>query len=119
MILVNAENVYPIEVEYRLDAHPALVESAVVPAEDRLTGQAVQAVVVVGDEPVLSEGDLETWCRETLAPYETPTRWEFRREPLPRNPSGKILKGLLVGRDENRFDDGADSKSKADTGETK
>ena len=65
----------------------------------------------------LLEGDLEAWCRETLASYKVPTRWELRSEPLPRNPSGKILKGLLVGRDENRFDDGADPD--AGMGETK
>jgi acyl-CoA synthetase (AMP-forming)/AMP-acid ligase II len=117
MILVNAENVYPVEVEYRLDAHPAVVESAVVPAEDPLTGQAVRAVIVVGGQAMPKKGDLEAWCRETLASYKVPTRWEFRSEPLPRNPSGKILKGLLVGRDENRFDDGADPD--AGMGETK
>ena len=107
MILVNAENVYPIEVEYRLDAHPGVVESAVVPAPDPLTGQAVKAVVVVGAGAPPSENDLESWCRESLAPYKVPTRWECRREPLPRNPSGKVLKGLLLGRDENRFEGGA------------
>ena len=47
MILVNAENVFPTEVEYRLDAHPDVRESAVIGVDDPTTGQAIRAVVVV------------------------------------------------------------------------
>ncbi|MBW2499517.1 MAG: acyl--CoA ligase [Deltaproteobacteria bacterium] len=108
MILVNAENVYPIEIEYRLDAHPAVLESAVVPVDDSLTGQAVKAVVVVGDESPSAE-ELEAWCRETLASYKIPTHWDFRRERLPRNPTGKILKNILQGSEASRFEDGTAS----------
>lgn len=97
MILVNAENVYPIEVEYRLDAHPAVIESAVVPVDDPLTGQAVMAVIVIGAGEAPSADELESWCRETLARYKVPTRWSFRRDRLPRNPTGKVLKSLLPG----------------------
>ena len=95
MILVNAENVYPIEVEYRLDAHPRVIESAVVPVDDPLTGQAVMAVIVVGDGEAPSEDELASWCRETLAHYKVPARWVFRRDRLPRNPTGKVLKSAL------------------------
>lgn len=109
MILVNAENVYPIEVEYRLDAHPGVIESAVVPVDDPLTGQAVKAVVVVGDGGAPGEDEFESWCRETLAPYKVPTRWELRRDRLPRNPTGKVLKGMLVGGEGSRFVDASHS----------
>ena len=78
MILVNAENVYPIEIEYRLDAHPGVIESAVVPVDDPLTGQAVKAVVVIDDDETPSVDELESWCRETLAAYKVPVRWELR-----------------------------------------
>ena len=109
MILVNAENVYPIEIEYRLDAHPAVIESAVVPVDDPLTGQAVMAVIVVGDDAVPNADDLAAWCRETLAPFKVPTRWEFRRDRLPRNPTGQVMKNTLLGKDDNRFVDGSKS----------
>jgi acyl-CoA synthetase (AMP-forming)/AMP-acid ligase II len=112
MILVNAENVYPIEIEYRLDAHPGVIESAVVPVDDPLTGQAVKAVVVVGEEAPTSD-ELEAWCRETLAPYKIPTHWDFKCERLPRNPTGKILKNLLQGGEASHFDDGAASMPEA------
>jgi acyl-CoA synthetase (AMP-forming)/AMP-acid ligase II len=97
MILVNAENVYPIEVEYRLDAHPGVIESAVVPVDDPLTGQAVMAVIVIGEGEAPGADELEAWCRKTLAPYKVPTRWTFRRERLPRNATGKVLKSMLQG----------------------
>ncbi len=109
MILVNAENVYPIEVEYRLDAHPGVIESAVVAVDDPLTGQAVKAVVVIDDAETPSTDEFVTWCRETLAPYKVPTRWDFRRDRLPRNPTGKVLKGMLVGNESDRFVDGSRS----------
>jgi acyl-coenzyme A synthetase/AMP-(fatty) acid ligase len=32
----------------------------------------------------------------TMTGYEVPTQWEFRAEPLPRNPSGKVLERELV-----------------------
>ena len=79
----------------------------------------MKAIVVVDDAPPTSEQDLEAWCRETLAPYKVPTRWELRRDPLPRNPSGKILKGMLLGRDEHRFDDGEETASAASLGGAK
>jgi acyl-CoA synthetase (AMP-forming)/AMP-acid ligase II len=103
MILVNAENVYPVEVEYRLEAHPGVREAAVIGVDDELTGMAVKAVVVPEPGAVLRERELADWVGETLAGYKVPTRWEIRSEPLPRNPSGKILKNVLRGEAESAF----------------
>jgi acyl-CoA synthetase (AMP-forming)/AMP-acid ligase II len=97
MILVNAENVYPVEIEYRLEAHPGVREAAVIGVDDELTGMAVKAIVVPEPGAVLDPHELSVWVGETLAAYKVPTHWEIRREPLPRNPSGKILKNVLRG----------------------
>ncbi len=96
MILVNAENVFPTEIEFRLDAHAAVRESAVIGVDDALTGQAIRAIVVVDADEVVGEEDLRGWCRDALAGYKVPTQWEIRHEPLPRNASGKILKRELA-----------------------
>lgn len=96
MMLVNAENVFPTEVEHRLDAHPAVVESAVFGVDDDRTGQAIRAVVVVRPGAPLDPDELARWCRDALAAYKTPTQWEIRTDPLPRNASGKILKRDLA-----------------------
>ena len=92
MILVSAENVSPTEVEYRLDEHPEVQEVAVLAVDDALTGDAVCAVVVVAPGSGVTEEGLEAWCREALAHYKVPTRWHLGAEPLPRTPSGKVVK---------------------------
>jgi acyl-CoA synthetase (AMP-forming)/AMP-acid ligase II len=92
MILVNAENVFPTEIEYRLDAHPEVRESAVIGVDDALTGQAIRAFVVVGEGARVLADDLRAWCREAMPGYKVPTQWVIRSAPLPRNPSGKVQK---------------------------
>jgi acyl-CoA synthetase (AMP-forming)/AMP-acid ligase II len=103
MILKNAENVYPAEIENRLEKHPAVREAAVYGVDHPESGQEVKAVIVPepGAEPDPSE--LGRWCGETLAAYKVPTLWEIRAEPLPRNPSGKILKNVLAGEAPSAF----------------
>ena len=95
MILRNAENIYPIEIEYRLDAHPSVAESAVFGVEHPEMGQEVKAVVVLNEDAATDPDDLAEWCKEMLAPYKIPTLWEIRPTPLPRNPAGKIVKREL------------------------
>jgi acyl-CoA synthetase (AMP-forming)/AMP-acid ligase II len=92
MILVNAENVSPTEVEYRLEAHPQVIEAAVLAVDDPLTGDAVCAVVVVAPGSAPSSEELDAWCRQSLAHYKVPTRWIVTNEALPRTPSGKVVK---------------------------
>ncbi len=95
MILRNAENIYPIEIEYRLDAHPSVSESAVYGVEHPEMGQEVKAVVVPADGAAANPEDLAQWCEEVLAPYKIPTLWEIRPDPLPRNAAGKVVKREL------------------------
>ena len=99
LIIRGGENIYPAEIEQRLDAHPAVAESAVVGVEHRELGQEVKAVVVVGEEP--PDGDLvaelRAWVAATLADIKVPAHWELRTEPLPRNATGKILKQVVQG----------------------
>lgn len=106
MILHNGENVYPVEIEYRLDEHPDVHEVAVYGLDDPQTGQAVAASVVLMPGREMDESDLSTWCAQTLSAYKVPTRWELRTEPLPRNAAGKVVKGALTGeREFTAYDD--------------
>jgi long-chain acyl-CoA synthetase len=97
MILRSAENIYPIEVEQRLDAHPAVVESAVVGVDHPVHGQEVKAIVVVADGVEVTDEELARFAGEALAAYKVPTVWERRQEALPRNAAGKVLKTVLLG----------------------
>jgi acyl-CoA synthetase (AMP-forming)/AMP-acid ligase II len=103
MILKNAENVYPAEVENRLEQHPAVREAAVYGVDHPEWGQEVKAVVVAEAGATLDPDELAGFCGETLAAYKVPTKWDLRSEPLPRNPSGKILKNVLAGDAQNAF----------------
>jgi acyl-CoA synthetase (AMP-forming)/AMP-acid ligase II len=96
LIFVSAENVYPSEVENRLEEHPSVLESCVVGIDDPVTGQAVKAFVVLPEEVTTDAEQLATWCREGLPPYKVPTAWDLRTERLPRNPAGKILRTALL-----------------------
>jgi acyl-CoA synthetase (AMP-forming)/AMP-acid ligase II len=95
MILVNAENVSPTEVEYVLEEHPAVAEAAVFAVDDDVTGDAVCAVLSLVPGATVTPGDLADRCRAKLARYKVPTRWFLRTDPLPRTPSGKLIKAQL------------------------
>jgi acyl-CoA synthetase (AMP-forming)/AMP-acid ligase II len=97
MILRSGENIYPIEVEQRLDAHPAVRESAVLGVDHPVHGQEVKAIVVPAPGATLDPDELAVFAAESLAAYKVPTVWEVRDEPLPRNASGKVLKTVLIG----------------------
>ena len=99
LIIRGGENIYPTEIEQRLDAHPAVAESAVVGVEHRELGQEVKAVVVITDERPAADliPELESWVSDTLADIKVPAHWELRTEPLPRNATGKILKQVVQG----------------------
>ena len=99
LIIRGGENIYPAEIEQRLDAHPAVAESAVIGVEHRELGQEVKAVVVVNEEPPDEDlvPELSAWVAATLADIKVPAHWELRTEPLPRNATGKILKQVVQG----------------------
>ena len=95
MILRSGENIYPVEIEHRLSAHPAVAEVAVVGVDHDVLGQEVKAVVVTAPGVTIDPVELAAWTREGLATYKVPSQWEVRRTPLPRNAAGKVLKQLL------------------------
>ncbi len=103
LILRGGENVYPVEIEQRLEAHPDVQEAAVVGVEHEELGQEVKAIVVPlpGRDPRPAE--LAAWVTERLAGFKVPAHFEIRREPLPRNATGKVLKSVLLGGGANPF----------------
>jgi O-succinylbenzoic acid--CoA ligase len=95
-IISGGENVAPSEVEAVLEAHPGVLEAAVVGQEDAQWGEAVTAIVVLRDGAVGDdEATLRAHCTAVLAPYKVPRRIILRAEPLPRTRSGKLLRREL------------------------
>lgn len=103
LILRGGENVYPFEIEQRLEAHPAVAEAAVIGVDHEELGQEVKAVVVFEQDHEIGSDDLQRWVADVLAYYKVPSQWETRREPLPRNATGKVLKNALRDAQDSMF----------------
>jgi len=95
MIVSGGENVYSVEVERALYAHPAVREAAVFGIPHDRWGEAVHAVVVLKDGAAATQEELVSHCRAVIAGYKCPRSIEFRQEPLPTTPVGKIRKNVL------------------------
>jgi acyl-CoA synthetase (AMP-forming)/AMP-acid ligase II len=95
MICRGGENVYCVEVENALAAHPAVFEVAVLGVPDEMMGEKVGAVIVPRPGHKLDVDDLITFARTQLADFKVPQYVATRSEPMPRNPGGKMLKPVL------------------------
>ncbi|HEY7893230.1 MAG TPA: AMP-binding protein [Solirubrobacteraceae bacterium] len=94
-IITGGENVAPTEVESVLEAHPAVLEAAVLGRSDEQWGEAVVAIVLVRDGH-WDAHELRAHCAKHLAPYKVPKRVHFTSTPLPRTRSGKLLRKDLA-----------------------
>jgi o-succinylbenzoate---CoA ligase len=94
-IVTGGENVAPAEVEAVLEAHPDVLEAAVIGRADPQWGEAVTAIVVTQRGSVIESEALRAHCALALAPYKVPKRILATSEPLARTPSGKLLRGEL------------------------
>jgi fatty-acyl-CoA synthase len=95
MIISGGINIYPKEIEDVISRIPGVLEVAVVGVPDERFGEAPVAVIVAAAEADVDVVAIEAACRERLAPFKCPRRFLVRAEPLPRNPTGKILKRVL------------------------
>ncbi|HZM90430.1 MAG TPA: AMP-binding protein [Blastocatellia bacterium] len=95
MICRGGENVYCVEVENALAAHPSVFEVAVIGVPDTMMGEKVGAVIVARPGKNLDVDDLISYARKHLADFKVPQYVAIRTEPIPRNPGGKMLKPVL------------------------
>ncbi|HTU79039.1 MAG TPA: AMP-binding protein [Solirubrobacteraceae bacterium] len=95
-IVSGGENVAPAEVQAVLEAHPQVLEAAVLGRSDPDWGEAVTAIVVARPGAVLDAGALRAHCVAALAPFKVPKRFVLTCEPLPRTSSGKLLRRELM-----------------------
>ncbi len=103
LIIRGGENIYPFEIEHRLDEHPDIVEATVFGIDDPVHGQEVKAVVVVRPGTALTADEVRAFCAESLASYKVPATVEIRTDPLPRTATGKVMKQVVAGDAESTF----------------
>ncbi|MGW3064989.1 FadD3 family acyl-CoA ligase [Streptomyces sp. NPDC001130] len=96
MFIVGGFNAYPAEIEQLLGMHPDVADAAVIGVPDPRLGEVAKAFVVRRPGSTLTSDDLIAWSRREMANYKVPRMVEFVAE-LPRNASGKVIKGVLRG----------------------
>jgi malonyl-CoA/methylmalonyl-CoA synthetase len=94
MIISGGLNIYPKEIEERIDAMAGVVESAVVGIPDPDFGEAVLAVVVARAGHTLTEATIIAQLKDEIARFKVPKRVVFAVD-LPRNAMGKVQKNEL------------------------
>jgi malonyl-CoA/methylmalonyl-CoA synthetase len=97
LIITGGLNVYPKEIEERIDALPGVAESAVIGVPDADFGEAVVAVVVARPDHALTESGVVAALKGEIANFKVPKRVHFVAD-LPRNAMGKVQKNLLRDR---------------------
>ncbi|MCI5211787.1 MAG: long-chain fatty acid--CoA ligase, partial [Candidatus Electrothrix sp. ATG2] len=95
MIKVAGLKVYPLQVELVIQRHPAIKEVAVVGVTEKRRGCVPKAFIALEENAVLKIDELETYCRQHLAPYMVPKDFQLL-EALPKIGSGKINKKILL-----------------------
>ena len=95
MIISGGVNIYPREIEDVLVMHPAVDDVAVIGTPDEDMGDRVTAFVLLDPGGEVTEDELIEWCRARLSHFKCPREVRFVAA-LPRLPTGKLLKRLLL-----------------------
>jgi acyl-CoA synthetase (AMP-forming)/AMP-acid ligase II len=94
MFIVGGFNAYPAEIEALLAEHPTVGEVAVIGVPDDRLGEVGAAFVVAAANSTPEPEEMIAWTRERLANFKVP-RAIWVVDALPRNATGKVLKGDL------------------------
>jgi acyl-CoA synthetase (AMP-forming)/AMP-acid ligase II len=92
VIISGGENLYPVQIEDFLRAHPAIKDAAVIGLPDKRLGEIAAAIIELKPGSACTEEDILDFCGD-LPRYKRPHKIIFA--PVPRNPTGKIEKPVL------------------------
>jgi len=96
IIKYKAYQVAPAELEGVLGTHPAVADAAVVPSPDDEAGEIPKAFVVLNG--AVTADELMAFVAARVAPYKRVRAVEVV-DAIPKSPSGKILRRVLVERE--------------------
>ena len=96
LIKYKGMQVAPAELEALLLAHPSVSDAAVIPKPDEEAGEIPKACVVLREE--IDAQTLQDFIAERVAPHKKIREVEFV-DQIPKSPSGKILRRVLVERE--------------------
>jgi acyl-CoA synthetase (AMP-forming)/AMP-acid ligase II len=96
LIKYKGQQIAPAELEALLLTHPAITDAAVIPRPDDEAGELPKAFVVT-DGSITPDAVIQ-FIAERVAPYKKVRAVEIIDE-IPRAPSGKILRRVLIERE--------------------
>jgi len=99
MIKYKGLQIAPAELEAVLLTHPAVADAAVIPSPDPEAGEVPKAFVVL--KGTATDEELMAYVAARVAPFKKIRRIEFV-EQIPKSPSGKILRRVLVQQERER-----------------
>ncbi len=95
MLIRGGENIYCAEVEAVLYRHPAVMDAGVIGQAHHTLGEEPVALVTLKPGMTATEDDLRAFVRSQIASFKVPVRVKISADPLPRNPTGKLMKKNL------------------------
>jgi long-chain acyl-CoA synthetase len=95
MLIRGGENIYCVEIEDALFAHPAVIDAAVVGLPHRVLGEEVGAAVRLREGADATAAELRDHAARLLPAHKVPVLIDVRTEELPKNANGKTLKSVL------------------------
>jgi long-chain acyl-CoA synthetase len=93
VIITGGENIFPVEIEEVLSAHPGIYDVAVIGVKDERLGEIAAAVIDPKPGVRLTEEEINAFCEDNLPRYKRPRLIFF--DKIPRNPTGKIEKPII------------------------
>jgi acyl-CoA synthetase (AMP-forming)/AMP-acid ligase II len=96
MIISGGQNVFAVDVENLLFTHPAVADCAVIGLPDDTWGEMVTAVIAKAAGAEASEDGIISFCKGKIAGFKVPKRVIWMDGAIPRTPTGKVLKYVLV-----------------------
>ena len=100
LIKYKGLQVAPAELEAHLLGHPAIADAAVIPVYDADAGEVPKAYVVA--RVPISADEVMQYVADRVSPYKKVRQVEFV-DTIPKSPSGKILRRLLVERERQKL----------------
>lgn len=95
MIISGGYNIWPAELENVIHNHPAVVEVAVIAAPHERWGETPVALCVIAEGAEVTSDEIIGLCAAELGSYKKPSAVEFRTDPLPKSPVGKLQRKVL------------------------
>jgi crotonobetaine/carnitine-CoA ligase len=97
----RGENVSSMEVENVINAHPKVLESAVIGVPSELYDDEIKAYIIPRPNENIDPLEIVKWCKERLAYFKVPRFIEFRTE-FPRTPTLRVQKYKLKGEEKSK-----------------